>query len=290
MTRRKRVPFLKSARVKNRVRNYMDSDQSVSQDKEIAIIGMACIFPQAPDLKTYWRNILGKVNAVSEPVESWGADRYYDPDGDSDETIYTKAGGFLRDLYRFNPMEFGIMPNSIDGQEPDQFLALKVAHDALADAGYIGADIDHTNTGIILGHSTYLHRGQATMIQHGVVMDQTIQLFREIYPDISDAELDTIRKLLKSKLPPFSADTAPGVVPNVMTGRIANRLNLMGPNYLIDAACASSLLAVQASMEELRSGRSDLMLAGGVNASSPAEALRHITRRGSGGCRAQASC
>ena len=258
----------------------MECDQPVSQNEDIAIIGMACIFPQAPDLKTFWRNILAKVNAVSEPVESWGADRYYDPNGDSDETIYTKSGGFLRDLYRFNPMEFGIMPNSIDGQEPDQFLALKVAHDALADAGYAGNEIDHTNTGIILGHSTYLHRGQATMVQHGVVMDQTIQLFREIYPGISDDELNTIRKLLKSKLPPFSADTAPGVVPNVMTGRIANRLNLMGPNYLIDAACASSLLAVHASMEELRSGRSDLMLAGGVNASSPAEAFMVFSHLG----------
>ena len=58
-----------------------------------------------------------------------------------------------------------------------------------------------------------------------------------------------------------------------MTGRIANRLNLKGPNFLIDAACSSSLLAVQAAMQELRSGRSRLMLAGGVNASTPAEAF-----------------
>jgi acyl transferase domain-containing protein/phosphopantetheinyl transferase len=251
----------------------MADSKTVSPEQDVAIIGMACMFPQAADLDAYWNNILGKVNAIGEPGDDWGAERYYNPESGSDEHIYTKTGGFLRDLYRFNPAEFGIMPSSIDGQEPDQFLALKIARDALVDAGYFRNDYDHTNTGIILGHSTYLHRGQATMVQHGVVIDQTLEIFAQLYPDLTADELEQIRSLIKKKLPPFSADTAPGVVPNVMTGRIANRLNLMGPNYLIDAACASSLLAVQSAMEELRSGRSDLMLAGGVNASSPAEAF-----------------
>jgi len=258
----------------------MARKKTVTRDQDIAIIGMACMFPQAASLDAFWNNILGKVYAVGEPPPAWGAERYYDPDGDSAEHIYTKAGGFLRDLYRFNPAEFGIMPASIDGQEPDQFLALKVARDALVDAGYYGSEVDHANTGIILGHSTYLHRGQATMVQHGVVLDQTLEIFSQLYPHLQPDDMAQIKALLKSKLPPFSADTAPGVVPNVMTGRIANRLNLMGPNYLIDAACASSLLAVQSALEELRSGRSDLMLAGGVNASSPAEAFMVFSHLG----------
>ena len=238
------------------------------------------MFPQAPDLDSFWSNIVGKVSAVGEPVESWGAERYYDPESNSDERIYTRTGGFLKDLYRFDPREFGIMPNTIDGQEPDHFLALKVARDALQDAGYLGDDIDHTNTGIILGHSTYLHRGQAAVIQHGIVLDQTLELFSQLYPDLTEAELQSIRHMIKAKLPQFNADTAPGLVPNVMTGRIANRLNLMGPNYLIDAACASSTLAVQSAIEELVSGRSDLMLAGGVNASIPAEVFMVFTHLG----------
>lgn len=238
------------------------------------------MFPQAPDLDSFWSNIVGKVSAVGEPVESWGAERYYDPESNSDEHIYTRTGGFLKDLYRFDPREFGIMPNTIDGQEPDHFLALKVARDALQDAGYLGDDIDHTNTGIILGHSTYLHRGQAAVIQHGIVLDQTLEIFSQLYPDLTEDELQSIRHMIKAKLPQFNADTAPGLVPNVMTGRIANRLNLMGPNYLIDAACASSTLAVQSAIEELVSGRSDLMLAGGVNASIPAEVFMVFTHLG----------
>jgi acyl transferase domain-containing protein/phosphopantetheinyl transferase len=256
----------------------MGHEKTTPPEQDIAIIGMACMFPDAHDLETYWANIVGKVDSVGEPGDSWGAERYYDPESNSGDRIYTKAGGFLRDLYRFNCAEFGIMPSSVDGGEPDQFLALKVAHDALLDAGCLGEQVDHTNTGIILGHSTYLHRGNAGVVQHGVVLDQTLELFKQLHPEISEAAQEQIRVLLKSKLPPFNTDTAPGLVPNVMTGRIANRLDLKGPNYLIDAACASSLLAVQAAVAELRAGRTDLMLAGGVNASIPAEVLMVFTQ------------
>src|SRR5690606_11023582 len=119
----------------------------------IAIIGMACIFPQAPDLAGFWRNILAGTDAVGEPLPEWEAQRYLDSG-----RINTQYGGYLNDLYRFDPREFGIMPNSVDGGEPDQFLALKVAFDALQDAGYAGDGVEHRDTGIILGHSTYLHR------------------------------------------------------------------------------------------------------------------------------------
>ncbi|MED5619068.1 polyketide synthase [Ideonella sp. BN130291] len=241
----------------------------------IAIIGMACIFPQAPDLQAFWNNILNGVDAVGEPVERWDAQRYLESG-----RIKTQHGGYLKDLYRFDPREFGIMPNSMDGGEPDQFLALRVARDALADAGYLGSDVDHTDTGVILGHSTYLHRGQVTVIQNNIVLDQTMALVKAALPHLDDAALAEIRETMRRKLPPTNADTAPGLVPNVMTGRIANRLNLRGPNYLVDAACSSSLLAVGAAIDELRAGRSRMMLAGGVNASLPADVSTIFTQLG----------
>ncbi|MCB1994311.1 MAG: polyketide synthase dehydratase domain-containing protein [Burkholderiaceae bacterium] len=241
----------------------------------IAIVGMACIFPQAPDLQAFWNNILTGLDAIGEPVESWDAQRYLDSD-----RIRTPYGGYLKDLYRFDPREFGIMPNSLDGGEPDQFLALRVSRDALADAGYLRPDYDHVDTGVILGHSTYLHRGQGTLVQNNIVIDQTLDLLRAAVPGLDEARVAEVRSLLLRKLPPSSADTVPGLVPNVMTGRIANRLNLRGPNYLVDAACSSSLLAVAAAMDELRAGRSRLMLAGGVNASLPADVSTIFTQLG----------
>lgn len=241
----------------------------------IAIIGMACVFPEAPDLKTFWQNIIQCVDAVGEPQAAWEAERYLESG-----RINTPYGGYLKDLFCFDPREFGIMPNSVDGGEPDQFLALRVARDALLDAGYLDDGYDHTNTGIILGHSTYLHRGQGNHVQHHIVLDQTMEILAAVSPSLSDDKLTQIRKLLTDKLPQSNADIAAGLVPNVMTGRIANRLNLKGPNYILDAACSSSLLAVGAAMDELRNHRSNLMLAGGVNASLPAEVSVIFTQLG----------
>ncbi|MCD2343232.1 polyketide synthase dehydratase domain-containing protein [Ideonella azotifigens] len=243
----------------------------------VAIIGMACMYPQAGSMHAFWRNIIGGVDAITEPVESWDAQRYLDTG-----RIKTPFGGYLKDLYRFDPREFGIMPNSLDGGEPDQFLALKVAGDALRDAGgrYADPKYDHRDTGIVLGHSTYLHRGQGTLIQNHIVVDQTIEILRASCPHMTEEQIEAVRSMLAKKLPAASADIAPGLVPNVMTGRIANRLNLKGPNYLVDAACSSSLLAVNAAMDELRLGRSKLMLAGGVNASLPAEVSVIFTQLG----------
>ncbi len=254
--------------------------QDTQQPIRIAIIGMACRFPKAPDLETYWNNILDKVDAVGHPMPAWEAERYKAAGRESNLRITTDAGGFLNELYRFDPTEFGIMPSSLDGGEPDQYLALRVAAEALADGGYLGADHDHRKTGIILGHSTYLHRGQGAILQRSLVMDQTLELLSALFPDAGEDKLDQVRELLARHLPPSNADTAPGLVPNVMTGRIANRLDLMGPNYLIDAACASSLLSVGAAVEELVDGRADLMLAGGVNASLPAEVSVIFTQLG----------
>ena len=203
------------------------SSPNLATPAPIAIVGMACMFPQAPDLAAFWNNIIGAVDAIGEPAPGWDAERYL-----ACGRIKTQFGGYLRDLYRFDPREFGIMPNSMDGGEPDQFLALRVARDALVDAGYFGPEVDHRDTGVILGHSTYLHRGQVTVIQTDIVIDQTLEVLRAAMPQIDEAALARVRTMLAKKIPPMNADTAPGLVPNVMTGRIANRLNLKGPNYL----------------------------------------------------------
>jgi acyl transferase domain-containing protein/phosphopantetheinyl transferase len=252
----------------------MTADSSPTSAK-IAIIGMACVFPDAPTVHAFWRNIIQGHDAVGEPPESWDAARYL-----KSGRVDTSAGGYLGDLFRFEPHRFGIMPSSLDGGEPDQFLALSVAHAALDDAGYAERGYDHRDTGVILGHSTYLHRGQGTLIQNHIVVDQTIELLRAACPTLGTERVTEIRELLEGSLPACNTDIAPGLVPNVMTGRIANRLDLRGPNYLVDAACSSSLLAVAAAMDELRAGRSDMMLAGGVNASLPPEVAAIFTQLG----------
>ncbi|MBX2862097.1 MAG: polyketide synthase dehydratase domain-containing protein [Leptolyngbyaceae cyanobacterium MAG.088] len=237
-------------------------------DTDIAIIGMAALFPGAKDLQTYWQNIFDRVDAVRDGSEQWSTP-YYDPDADSNDRLYTRRGGFVEDLADFNPMAFGIMPNSLEGADPDHFLALRLAQEALTDAGYGDRDFNREGTGIILGRGTYVNRGFVNLVQHGLVIDQTIDLLKKIHPELSSETVVQLRQEMKASLPPFTAEMAPGMVPNVVTGRIANRLGLMGPNYVIDAACSSSLVAVEMGIQELLNGRCDLMLAGGVHVPSP---------------------
>jgi len=236
------------------------------ENSDVAIIGMSGLFAKAPDINAFWRNILDKVDAVGDPTEGWLVDEsFFDVTGERKNiSVYTQSGGFLNELSRFDPRPFGTMPISVVGGEPDQFLALKGSADALADAGY-GSGFDSHKTGIILGHAIHANRANVGGFQHSIVVDQTIGLVKCLFPGTPKEKIEAIETLLVSKLPKLNVDTVPGLVPNMMTGRIANRLDLMGPNYIMDAACASSLIAIEAAISELRFGRADLMLAGGVN-------------------------
>ncbi|MCB1777122.1 MAG: type I polyketide synthase [Candidatus Competibacteraceae bacterium] len=254
---------------------------NTAQNPDIAIVGMAGLFPQAENLAAYWANILGKCDAIDEPLPDWNADRFYEPvaeTGHADDSrggylerakIYTRRGGFLRDLSRFNARAFGIMPVSVASGEPDQFHALDLAKSALQDAHINAHEYCPEATGIILGHGIHPNRASVNGVQHGMMVDQMLDLLAAALPEMSAERWRELRKQFKSELLPMDADSIPGLVPNMMTGRIANRLNLMGPNYIVDAACASSLIAVEHAMQELRLGRADLMLAGGVNTSTP---------------------
>jgi len=236
---------------------------------DIAIIGMACLFPGSPNLHAYWQNIVGKVSAIGDPPPGWAADDIFDPDSHEANRIYCRRGGFLGDLARFDPTAYGIMPHAVDGAEPEHFLALRIAHEALGDAGYLERSFNREKAGVILGRGTFLNRGNVTALQHGLVIDQTLRVLKQLHPEYGDEEIQAIRQQLKGSLPPFNTETAPGLVSNVMCGRIANRLDLQGPNYAVDAACASSMIALDLGMRELLSGRCDLMLVGGVSISTP---------------------
>ena len=235
---------------------------------DIAIIGMSARFAGAPDIRKFWHNILDSVDCITESPDRW-ASPYFDPASAANDRIYTRKGGFIGETVEFDPSEYGIMPSTVASADVDHFLALAHAVDALADAGYSQRSFDRKRTGVILGRGTYVNRGYNTLLQHGQTVDQILDLVRALNPGVRPESLEKLREKLKSTLPPFSGEVVANLVPNVITGRIANRLDLMGPNYIVDAACASSLVAMGHAIDELRSDRSDMMLTGALHTTTP---------------------
>ena len=248
--------------------------------EDIAIVGMACVFPSAANLQSFWENIVGKKDAISDPPPEWRADLVYDPDPSKTDKTYTKRGGFLGDLCAFDPLKHGVVPNSVDGGEPDQFLALEITERALADAEFAKRPVARERVEIVLGRGISVNRGISTLVQHGIFVDRVIDILHTLHPEHTGDELARIREELKASLPPLNNDMAASLIPSLATGRIANRLDFRGANYIIDAACASSHIAAQRGVEDLRSGRCDVAVVGGCQASTPAPHFLVFSRLG----------
>lgn len=214
----------------------------------VAIIGMACIFPGAKNIEEYWRNIILGNDLVTEvPDERWNKDLYYDPAPDATDMSHSKWGGFIPKI-DFDPLDYGIPPQSLAAIEPTQLLSLMVARQAMENAGYKDGNFNADNVSVIIGAeggndlaNGYSFRGY----------------FKQVFGELPD-ELD-------AALPKTTEDSFPGILANVISGRITNRLNLGGRNFTVDAACASSLAAIDLACQELFLEKSDMVIAGGAD-------------------------
>ena len=238
-------------------------NDSLLQKNPIAIIGQAAIFAKAATLTEYWDNILNKIDGITEvPPSRWDPADYYDPDPTAEDKTYCKVGGFIPDI-DFDPLEFGLPPNLLEVTDSSQLLGLVVARDAMEDAGYgINQEFDRENTGVVLG----VAGGQK------LITDLTSRLQYPIWQrvlessGVSPEDTEIIINKMKMAYIPWNENSFPGLLGNVIAGRIANRLDLGGMNSVIDAACASSLAAVKSAVSELIEGRANMMITGGVDA------------------------
>ncbi len=196
----------------------------------IAIVGMACRFPKAPDLDAFWKLILDKVDAISETPESRWSAELFDPKPGRPGKLATKWGGFLDDVELFDAGFFGIASREASRLDPQQRIVLETAWEALEHAGQSPDRLSGSMTGVYLGKSSrdYLH----------------VQL----------AELANI-----------DGYASTGNASSVAAGRINYILNLHGPSMAFDTACSSSLVAIHHARRALLDGECDMALAGGVN-------------------------
>lgn len=249
----------------------MKSDKSVSinkinrqlQHNPIAIVGMASLLPQARNLREYWQNIVNKIDCITDvPSTHWSVEDYYDPNPrTTEDKTYCKRGGFLPEV-DFNPMEFGIPPSILEVTDVSQLLSLVVAKEAMEDAGYgEKREFSRETVGVILG--------VAMAKQLGMPLSARLEypIWEKVLKSsgLSDEDTQKIVDKIKSAYVKWDENAFPGMLANVVAGRIANRLNFGGMNCVVDAACASSFGALKMAISELVEHRSDMMLTGGVD-------------------------
>ncbi|MFG1954464.1 type I polyketide synthase, partial [Micromonospora sp. NPDC048830] len=204
-----------------------------STPEPIAVVGVGCRFPGGVDSPgAFWDLLVRGVDAVGEvPSGRWDVDAFFDPDPEVAGRMYSRAGHFVDGVDGFDAGFFGVSPREAVSLDPQQRLLLEVAWEALEDAGQVPGRLAGSRTGVFVGIGT----------------DDYSLMLRSADPASMDAYTGT------------------GNAFSVAAGRLSYLLGLQGPSMAVDTACSSSLVAVHLACRSLRSGESDLALAGGVH-------------------------
>lgn len=228
----------------------------------IAVVGMSAIYPGDTGLEGFWRTITSGRDAISDvPPSHWLIADYYDPDPSKPDHTYCRRGGFI-DPVPFDPMQFGLPPNALPATDSAQLLALIAAKKALDEARRGNAAVDPDRISVVLGVASTTE----LVVQMGARLQHPVWRKALLENGIGAEDAEAICADIGAHYAPWQESTFPGLLGNVVAGRIANRLDLGGSNYVTDAACASSLSALQVALHELYLDEADMVLTGGVDA------------------------
>ncbi|ARV62851.1 short-chain dehydrogenase [Nostocales cyanobacterium HT-58-2] len=197
----------------------------------IAIVGIGCRFPGANSPEAFWHILRNGIDAISEvPKERWDVNSFYNPKPATPGKMSTRYGGFIKEVDSFDPAFFGISPREAERMDPQQRVVLKVAWEALENAGIMPSNLSGSQTGVFIGIGNY---------DYGIVISK---------------DLDRI-----------NAYDGTGNTLGVAANRLSYLLNLRGPSLAIETSCSSSLVAIHLACHSLQNAESDLCLVGAVS-------------------------
>ncbi|HEX2784573.1 MAG TPA: type I polyketide synthase, partial [Ilumatobacteraceae bacterium] len=237
----------------------------------IAIVGVGAILPDAPDAATFWNNIeQGRYSVTEVQADRWDSDLYFDADHKAPGKTYSKIGGWVRQ-WEWEPMQwhFPIPPKVGDSMDDAQKWAVAGTHAALVDYGWPERTIDTEHTAVILGNAMggEKHYQTALRIAYPELAREldASPSFVSLPADVRAAILADFHTRLDQLTPDITEDTMPGELGNCIAGRVANLFDLHGPNFVVDAACASAMAAFDASVAGLSAGEFDVAISGGID-------------------------
>ncbi|MBG0566094.1 type I polyketide synthase [Actinoplanes aureus] len=237
--------------------------------ERIAVVGMACRYPEAADPHQLWQNVMARRRSFRRlppqrlPLAEYGG-------ADADQTYVTHAG--LISDWTFDRQRFGVAGPTFRAVDTTHWLALDVSAAALADAGFPDGDgLDRARTGVVLGNTLTGEFSRANALRNRWPYVRRSVLTALDSSGVPAGEragfVEAVERAFKGPFPEPSDETLAGALANTIAGRVCNHFDFHGFGYTVDGACASSLLAVSTAATALAEGRLDVALAGGVDLS-----------------------
>ena len=239
--------------------------------RAVAIVGVGAIMPGAPDAERFWENLKSGTYSITEvDADRWDPELYFSPDPETDDATYSKIGGWVRD-WEWKPFDWKlpIPPKVGSAMDEAQRWGIACTRSVLEDYGYPERPLDTDRTAVILGNAMagekhYLTALRVSFPEFARELEAA-ESFKELPEELRKKIVAEARAGLRERIPEITEDSMPGELANVMAGRIANLFNFHGPNYVVDAACASAMAAITAACEGLEEHDYDAVITGGID-------------------------
>lgn len=233
---------------------------------DIAIVGLGCRFPGAPDIRTYWKLLMSAERQFSAvPGERWNHGTFHEPGNRSaPNAAYTDQVAFLEDLDRFDAAHYGVPPARARAMDPQHRLMLDVTREALADAGLGRGDFDRENTGVFFGVSVSDYKDLMAAPLRAITLAEDAHAADGGDGGAGAGSGADAAKERARQLGSIDAFTLPGSLLNMAAGTVSRHFDLGGPSFAVDAACSGSLVALDQAIAQVRSGSCRIALVGGV--------------------------
>jgi len=239
--------------------------------RAIAIVGAGAILPDAKNVPAFWENVKAGRYSISEVTKDrWDPALYYDADHSVPDKTYSKIGGWVRE-YDWEPVKWHlpVPPRVVEAMDDAQKWAIACTREALEDYGYPHRPLNPDRTAVILGNAMagekhYLTALRVFFPEYAGELEASPSF--AALPDSLRREITReLRERMAKHLPQITEDSMPGELSNCLAGRIANLFNFHGPNFVVDAACASAVAALNAAAEGLIENDFDVAVTGGID-------------------------
>jgi acyl transferase domain-containing protein/phosphopantetheinyl transferase (holo-ACP synthase) len=241
----------------------------IDEQRDIAIVGISTYTPAGEGVNDFWNGLARGGDFITEVPYDVIESYHFTGEPNGVDRFYTNRGGFAPP-FKVDLLHFGILPITAEAAEPDQIVALAGTEQALIDADVFEKNISLNKCSVIIGKGNFSgYIGQRIFdILH--TSRQVEALMKVAMPELTESDLVRIRESYQKMAGRYQADIATNTMPSLVASLIANRFDMHGAAYTLDAACASGILAIEHSIHYLRSGECDIAVTGGMHTAQSA--------------------